>query len=237
MRLVAMLVAAPVLLAGCVQQGPDVTNQVCDAGESIIGFDSDGGLICGSPSWDDLEDVPATVADGVDRDALADLSCRNGEIAQRSGGQWQCATPPQGATQKITRLVYSGAYIDDEADLDWRQLADVGTFRKDVGDTVLMVHWNGNAKVDAAGGIGTCVYQLRIDGLNSLGSASETTVSGAVAIIGETDGSIPFQVTDVFSSVGAGTHEVTIWVRGTPTECFLNPGNFKHTIIIEEKAV
>ena len=51
-------------------------------------------------AWDTITSVPTGFADGVDNDALENLSCSSGEIPQRdaAGTAWECATVGAGSS-------------------------------------------------------------------------------------------------------------------------------------------
>lgn len=236
MRAIILAAMLAVAFAGCA--GPlTQVDQSCQGGEFAFGIDDDGELRCGAVDWGSLDDIPGGFADGQDNigdpadgDTLGDLACNSGQIPQYRAAGWQCSSLP---IHRVTVLTYATGVRDTDDSNSWRKMTDVGTFMKHRDDSILKVHWTGHASVDDTG-VANCVMQVRIDDNNRLNNEPASTVTGAAAIIGDTETAVPFHTMEIFEWPNAGNHDVSIHVRGTVDECFLNPGNYQHTVIIEE---
>ncbi len=105
----------------------------------------------------------------------------------------------------------------------------LGSFTKQSAATDILIEWNDHVLVTDS----FCHYQLRVDDLKDNGSATlpyDHTAGGNS--VNYATGS--FATTAVFDGLSAGTHELSVYVRGFGTGCELNDGNFSNTAIITE---
>ena len=127
----------------------------------------------------------------------------------------------------FTRLNYSDQTTTTPG-LGFEKVRDVGNFSKASAETGVKLTWQSH--VTMTGGT-SCTWQIRVDGLNGVGT---TDFTGTQAITNSTDRE-SLSVVDVFSGLATGTHTVSIWVRGAggPT-CVDNSGNFERSVLVEE---
>lgn len=86
----------------------------------------------------------------------------------------------------------------------------------------------------------SCMFQLRVDGLNDSGlvaanrGAEQGGLAALLAPVG-TEANSPLHISAYFSGLAPGEHVLTLWVAGFPgTTCYFNPGNFTIVTHIEE---
>jgi len=60
----------------------------------------DAAIAAGS-SWDGLTNVPSGIADGIDADTLANLTCSDGQAATYSGAAWECGSAGGSSTSSV----------------------------------------------------------------------------------------------------------------------------------------
>jgi uncharacterized coiled-coil protein SlyX len=121
-----------------------------------------------------------------------------------------------------THIEYWGP-SNGNTSLDFIQLRELGSFNKLQASTDIRLTWASHV---TQSGSGFCNFQPRIDGdfgENSYG-----------AIINTEDTHIPVSVTQSYSGLDAGTHTVSLWVRGQGNGCEDNPGNYPREVFIEE---
>jgi hypothetical protein len=118
---------------------------------------------------------------------------------------------------------------DNSISSTYELLRTVGTFTKSKSNTDLKVTWTGHGRMAGTAGTNFCDFQVRIDGNEPEGTAAG---GGGRAVLYTNDS--PFSVTAIFREDAAGTHTVSIWVRGSATSCTLNYGNFMQQVFIEE---
>ena len=86
----------------------------------------------------------------------------------------------------------------------------------------------------------TCIFQLRVDGQADTGYSGGSRSGdqgGYAAVSTRRHVEVPLNITAYFEDLGAGTHELTLWVAGFPgRSCWFNPGNFGIVVHIEELA-
>ena len=132
--------------------------------------------------------------------------------------------PGVGVLRK-TVVTYNGTSTSNPGS-SHSQLKVIGSFTKARANTDIEITWNSHVS-----GSGHCNFQIRVNGV-----ASPTSNFGAVINpgVGNTN-YFPVSTTNVWPSLGAGTHQVTIWARGlsTPT-CTDNQGNYTRQIIVTE---
>lgn len=131
------------------------------------------------------------------------------------------------------RLEYSEGAGTHRVGPGYARLRTLGSFTKQRPDSAVLLVWN--THVDAVGEPGTfCDFQLRVDGRPDTdhegggGRAVVYVPSGAGAA------SSPVSVSTLFGQVGAGSHTVGVWVRGSARECQENFGNFPRAVLVEE---
>ncbi len=140
---------------------------------------------------------------------------------------------------KLAEIVPTRRRIDyaDEAAAEsvlpnYGRLRDLGTFSKQHATTSVLLVWN--THVEADGDPGTfCDFQLRIDGRPD----TEWEGGGGRAVIylpAGTSTTSAVSVSALFAKVGAGSHTVGVWLRGSARTCRENPGNFPRSVLIEE---
>ena len=132
-------------------------------------------------------------------------------------------------TTNVSRLNYSGSTSATPGNFE--KLRDVGDFTKVSGDTGVKLTWQSH--VDMSAGV-SCTWQIRVNDLNGVGGSAFT---GTQAVTNSSNREA-LSVVDIFSGLAAGTHTVSIWVRGagSPT-CRDNGGNFERSVLVEEMPV
>lgn len=139
----------------------------------------------------------------------------------------------QESTPRRRRLDYSDSATASSPTVAYAPLRTIGTFAKSHATTSVLLVWN--THVDAAGDPGSfCDFQLRVDGSPDV----EEDGGGGRAVVyvpaGAAGGSGTASVAAYFTRVGAGSHTVSIWVRGSARECNENYGNFPRSVLVEE---
>jgi hypothetical protein len=137
------------------------------------------------------------------------------------------------STPHRRRLDYSDSATASDVTPAYASLRTVGTFAKSSATTSVLLVWS--THVDAAGDPGSfCDFQLRVDGKADV----EEEGGGGRAVVyvpqGAAAGSGMASVAAYFTRVGAGSHTVSIWVRGSARECNENYGNFPRSVLVEE---
>ncbi len=137
------------------------------------------------------------------------------------------------STPHRRRLDYSDSATASNVTPAYAPLRTVGTFAKSSATTSALLVWS--THVDAAGDPGSfCDFQLRVDGRPDI----EAEGGGGRAVVyvppGAAGGSGTASVAAYFTRVGAGSHTVSIWVRGSARECTENYGNFPRAVLVEE---
>jgi hypothetical protein len=103
-----------------------------------------------------------------------------------------------------------------------------GTFTKTNASSVIEIVWNGEVSGSPIGG-GLCQYQLRIDGAQ--GSGLDPIGAGTVDLDLRHK---PVSQTSMWTGLVAGTHTVSLFLRGTATNCSYNADNFDSTLLVKE---
>ena len=132
----------------------------------------------------------------------------------------------------ITRLEYSGTVIDSTITPTYELFRTVGTFNKVAADTAIELTWNSHLTM-----VGTvvCDFQVRIDNTAAGGTGLITGPSGRAVL---QTSAAPASVTQYFAGLPAGSHTVSIWVRGvSATSCTENDGNYTRTVFVKEVMV
>jgi hypothetical protein len=140
------------------------------------------------------------------------------------------AVPPYAQRRRID---YSEGAASTSHSAQYASLRRLGTFSKQDAASEVLLTWSSH--VDAMGEPGTfCDFQIRIDGRPD----TETDGGGGRAVVyvpaQATGGSSPVTVSALFGQLGAGSHTVAVFVRGTARECLENYGNFPRSVIVEE---
>ncbi len=131
------------------------------------------------------------------------------------------------------RLDYADEASSDSVRADYARLRSIGSFSKQRSTTSLFLAWS--THVEAEGEPGAfCDFQLRIDGQPD----SDWEGGGGRAVVyippGAVGGTSSVSVSTLFVRVGAGSHSVEVWVRGSARACRENPGNFPRSVLVEE---
>jgi hypothetical protein len=109
-----------------------------------------------------------------------------------------------------------------------QQLRVVGTFTKVSAATDIELVWNSHVAGAGDSPIEGCNFHVRVNG-----TASPPDDLGAVISVGQ--GLNPVSTTNLFTTLGAGTHTVSIWVRGLgASRCIENPGGYSRRVIVTE---
>jgi len=137
------------------------------------------------------------------------------------------------STPRRRRLDYSDGATASNVTPAYAPLRTVGTFAKSHATTSVFLVWS--THVDAAGDPGSfCDFQLRVDGRPDV----EEEGGGGRAVVyvpaGAAGGSGTASVAAYFTRVGAGSHTVSVWVRGSARECNENYGNFPRSVLVEK---
>jgi hypothetical protein len=126
--------------------------------------------------------------------------------------------------RNVTRLSYNGTDSDGTIGGTFELLRTVGVFTKVSAATGITTVWSAHVHTTGTFGTSFCHYQVRIDGVNGDGG------SGPVNFL-------PFHViekTDFWAGLAAGSHTVSIWVRGNATACGANYGDFTQSVLVVE---
>lgn len=134
----------------------------------------------------------------------------------------------------VTSLGIGGTNTSNPG-MAFTEVEGVGTFTKQRNNSLVRLDWTSHANVvgpmDVGAALLFCEYQLRIDGKVADGTAPASSGS-PFAVIGE--GVNSFSLSGVFTGVGKGDHEVTVWLREGASSCVLNAGNFSQTVFVTE---
>ena len=147
---------------------------------------------------------------------------------------------PQGAVgpsgvMKTTRLAVGGteAGVQDNfspTDTTLHERMTLGAFTKNSPGTSIRVSWQAPLWITGTGNQ-TCWFQLRIDGQPGIGG-------NAVLWLGPRDtfDADAINSTADFTGLPSGAHSIGVWVRGVgnPSSCYINPGNFAMTVLVDE---
>ena len=131
----------------------------------------------------------------------------------------------------ITRLEYNGTLTDSTVTPTYESFRTVGTFNKVAADTAIELTWNSHLTM-----VGTvvCDFQVRINDT----AAGSTGLSGPSGRAVLQTSAAPVSVTQYFAGLPAGSHTVSIWVRGvSATSCTENSGNYTRTVFVKEVMV
>ena len=145
------------------------------------------------------------------------------------GADGAAGQPGADAVLKRTRLEYFTGGTDTTVTTDYESLKTVGSFVKDSADTNLKVTWISHMRTTGADEF--CDLQLRIDG------AEIDRASRAVLYANGTNDSVenaPIHLTAVATGVPAGTHNLSVWVRGNADSCEENHNGFVRLAYVEE---
>ncbi len=130
------------------------------------------------------------------------------------------------------RIDYADEASAESVAPNYGRLRELGAFTKQHAATSVFLVWN--THVEAAGEPGSfCDFQLRIDGKPD----TEWEGGGGRAVVYVPAGSgttSAVSVSALFARVGAGSHAVGVWVRGSARACRENPGNFPRSVLVEE---
>ena len=103
-----------------------------------------------------------------------------------------------------TTLSYSGGTTKNSVNTSWVEMRVLGTFTKLEDDTDIQLTWFSHVSTSSGD---YCNFQPRIDGV--------ATGNGAGAVVSTGwDGATPVAVPQSYSGLSAGTHTVSLWVRG-----------------------
>jgi len=164
----------------------------------------------------------------------ATQTCKSNETALSWNQQGQPG--PAGAPAVVNRTVlhYSNAADETGQPGEYVLLRTIGTFTKQQASTVLRVTL---LEHDAAVN-GICNFQLRVDGLDDRGNVNSDQSSGATVVVVGTDNVLPHiesaTFVDTFDEVGAGSHQLQMYVRGNGNPCSSNPGGHGVDAVVEE---
>jgi hypothetical protein len=121
-----------------------------------------------------------------------------------------------------SRIVYSGATTLYGQNF-FAEMRELGSFTKLESSTDIRLTWMSHVMQNLPG---HCNFQPRVDG--SVGANSYGAIINTEGI------HIPVSVTQSYSSLGAGIHTLSVWVRGAGNDCTDNPGNYPREVFIEE---
>jgi hypothetical protein len=128
-----------------------------------------------------------------------------------------------------TTLVYTNQLRDPAPSETPKLLRSLGTFTKELPDTVIEVTWQSHIRTEGSGGY--CSFDVRIDG-ESMPVPSGLWLGATL----HDENDAPVNLHLVFPGLAPGTHGVTLWTRGVngATSCIDNPGSFLRTVHIVE---
>jgi len=132
----------------------------------------------------------------------------------------------------VTIVKYNGETTDSSPSTTIKFLRNAGAFTKQQAGTAVKLTWIGHGSVAGL----SCFYQLRVNGQTESGTSSLT----GGAIVNNYDSADEndvqqFAVTAYFQDLPAGVLDIDVWDRGvSASACTLNPGNWTHTIYVEE---
>jgi hypothetical protein len=130
------------------------------------------------------------------------------------------------------RIDYADEASAESVAPNYGRLRELGTFSKHHATTSVLLVWNTHVEADGEPG-SFCDLQLRIDSSPD----TEWEGGGGRAVVYVPAGAVTtsaVSVSALFARVGAGSHTVGVWVRGSARSCRENPGNFPRSVLIEE---
>jgi hypothetical protein len=108
----------------------------------------------------------------------------------------------------------------------------IGTFTKDSASTAVTATWQSHVRTVLVGGGTFCQYQLRIDDLVPTGQTAIDTGS-VVYAASQTDQQTSFM--GRWTGLAAGTHTLSLYLRGNGATCTDNFGNFARYVYVQEE--
>lgn len=123
--------------------------------------------------------------------------------------------------------------------------SDIGTFDKALDSTKVKITVTGNAVlINNSDTIAHCVYQLRVNDKNSVGNTSSSYENFPPATVGIGADAMPANQVDsslitmqAYFFPSAGTHTISIWVRGQSVDdCLFNADAHRVNVLVEEMA-
>ena len=155
-------------------------------------------------------------------------ACPAGQAVRTINANGSVTCQSIGAT---TELLYSGQVSDNTITFTYELFRTIGSFTKQSATSSLVTHWTTHLRT-ATAATGFCHFQVRIDNVQSTG----TTFPGPVLYQeGAGTNDAPISQTDYWAGLAAGSHTVSIWLRGSATSCTENFGNFNKTVVITEQ--
>lgn len=112
-------------------------------------------------------------------------------------------------------------------------VSEIGAFSKKNNDSIIELIFNGRIQASTMAGTGA-VFELRIDNSATTNGRARATIKSSEAGI---EG-VPASITGIFTDLSAGTHTVSMWVRGMwdgGTSAHVDPGCWSsdHVVVIE----
>jgi hypothetical protein len=118
----------------------------------------------------------------------------------------------------------NGSATDATVSSTYEQLDDLDSFSKAYEGTTIKLTWTDHVATGGTPGTSFCDYQVRVDG--------DVPDADARAVNYDTEQAV--ELTEIFSGLAAGSHDLTLWVRGNGTSCSVNHGNFTQSVLVEE---
>jgi hypothetical protein len=115
---------------------------------------------------------------------------------------------------------------------DFKKVIDLAPFTKTLASTAVKLSFVANVTTQGVAGA-TCLWQLRVDGVNSQGG---TLQSDGTALPSAATVTVPISLGGVFEGLTAATHTLSLWVESNSAgaTCSQNGGGYVESIVVEE---
>jgi hypothetical protein len=160
----------------------------------------------------------AQIADGT----IQNADIANGTIAEAKLNFDAATAADLSGHVKVTRIGYTGTTTDSSISTTYETFRSIGNFTKARANSDILIFFNGHG---SRGSSGYCDFQVRVDNSQESGNGGRGIVASSEASLG---------VVAHFSGVSAGSHAVSIWIRGTAASCTLNANNLPFSVIVQE---
>jgi hypothetical protein len=127
-----------------------------------------------------------------------------------------------------TEMDYTGTDFGVPGGPIYASLRTVASFTKVYSFTDIQLTWVGHAETVGIGSF--CDFQIRVDGNATPANNGRVVLYSSSTSANDSQ----FSTTALFRGLAPGAHTVSIWLRGSASNCILNTGNFPQTVFIRE---